>query len=98
MANYRRWNFKIKKSLTTIYYPGSQDKISGSVELTILAYSSNGCSNASSSLTVTIEKIPTVNAGADQTICENQSALLQATAETIPMFNGIEQVGDGNFD
>ena len=89
--------FKNKKSLTTIYYPGSQDKISGSVELTILAYSSNGCSNASSSLTVTIEKIPTVNAGADQTICENQSALLQATAEN---YSNVQwsTSGDGNFD
>jgi hypothetical protein len=89
--------FKNKKSLTTIYYPGSQDKISGSVELTILVYSSNGCSNASSSLTVTIEKIPTVNAGADQTICENQSALLQATAEN---YSNVQwsTSGDGNFD
>ncbi len=88
--------FENPSSLSTTYHPGIQDIASGSVQLSLSAIAANGCSDAVSSLMVSIEKSPAVNAGENQTICETATANLVATASN---FSSIkwETNGDGTF-
>ncbi|MBE0639081.1 MAG: hypothetical protein IH598_11225, partial [Bacteroidales bacterium] len=74
-------SFSNAYSLTTEYVPGPQDIDFGIVQLSVTASSINGCSDAVSTLVVTVEKSPNVNAGNDLTICETDDIVpLAATA------------------
>ena len=56
---------------------------------TVTGTDANGCSNTDQ-VTVTVNPLPTVNAGADQTICLGQSVTLTATGATnLSWNNGI---------
>lgn len=64
----------------TVYTPGPNDLINGTVTLTITATGTSPCLNtASSSLTLTIVDNPTVYAGPDEVICEGSFLLQNAT-------------------
>ncbi|MBE0639426.1 MAG: hypothetical protein IH598_12995, partial [Bacteroidales bacterium] len=68
-------------SLSTTYTPGILDIAAGEVILSITAFSGNGCNNATSALSVAIEKSPTIDAADDFTICETDFGNLTATGE-----------------
>jgi hypothetical protein len=84
--------------LNATYTPGSDDISNGSVILTLTADAIAPCgSDASDSMTLSIQQLPTTNAGPDDDICEgdtytmngaalNQASVLWTTA------------GDGSFD
>ncbi|MBE0637075.1 MAG: hypothetical protein IH598_00975, partial [Bacteroidales bacterium] len=83
-------------SLSTTYTPGILDIAAGEVILSITAFSGNGCNNATSALSVAIEKSPTVDAGANQTICETDVVSLMATAGNNSSIHWTTD-GDGTF-
>ena len=57
-------------TLAAVYEPSSADKTNGFVELILTG---NSCDGASDTIDVTITDAPTVSAGADETVCENNS-------------------------
>ncbi len=80
-----------------IYFPGTNDLLSGTVDLSITAMPIAPCSNnVSDDLHVIFQKTPTVTAPADNTICENQSIDLVGNAQN---FSNIiwETEGNGTF-
>ncbi|MBE0637488.1 MAG: T9SS type A sorting domain-containing protein, partial [Bacteroidales bacterium] len=89
-------SFDDQQSLSAIYNPGSQDILSGTVLLSITAFSSGVCPDASDDLLVTIEQSPTVDAGENQTICETDVVSLLATAGNYSSIQWTTD-GDGTF-
>jgi len=84
--------------LTATYTPGSSDITSGSVVLTITAYTIAPCGiDAMDDITLTIQGLPVAIAGANNTICEGSTHTLSGTA-----FNQQSVLwttsGDGTFD
>ncbi|MBO9700559.1 MAG: gliding motility-associated C-terminal domain-containing protein [Sporocytophaga sp.] len=61
--------FSDANSLVTTYYASSSDLASGSVLLTLTSTGNGTCKAVSSKLTLTINPIPTVEAGSDKTYC-----------------------------
>lgn len=84
--------------LAATYTPGVSDIGSGSVDLTITAYSISPCAtDASDDITISIQQLPTANAGADATICEDGTYTLIGTASD--QQNTLwTTAGDGIFD
>ena len=81
-----------------LYFPGPGDAIAGTVELCITALPCGSCETpAYDCLTVTVIPGPTVDAGDDATVCENQGYELLGTSENNC---GIQwsTAGDGTFD
>ncbi len=89
--------FTNNSQLITSYIPGSGDKQNGQLVLSLTAFSSSSCGDATSEMLLTIDAAPTANAGANQTICETTSVSLsgiaQNAASTLWTTNG-----DGSFD
>ena len=79
-----------------IYYPGVSDITNGEVELCITGTSCDQGSNITDCLILSIQKLPTVEAGPDQTITEGETALLNANADN---YSSIlwSTSGDGYF-
>ncbi len=69
--------FSDNTNLNAVYTPGTADITAGSVILTLTTNDPDGpCPAVSDQVVVTINTQPTVNAGADQTICEGSSVTL----------------------
>ena len=84
--------------LTPYYTPGNQDKELGSVELSLVAEPESPCDFvATSTIVLTIQRLPLANAGDDLTICENQQAQVLASADNYSSFFWLT-TGDGTFD
>ncbi|MFP5470658.1 MAG: PKD domain-containing protein, partial [Bacteroidia bacterium] len=84
-------------SLSTTYTPSSADTTAGSVDLILTSTDNGSCNPVSDTLTVTFKPSPTIDAGADQTICKTANVVLNATVG-----GGATQVqwttsGDGTF-
>jgi len=81
------------------YTPGSIDKSSGLVTLTLLASAINPCSvNDSDEITLNIQLEPVIIAGSDATICETETHYLGgSTAENYSQLNWTSS-GDGEFN
>jgi len=60
-------------ALGTVYYLGETDKEQSSVTLTLTSTDNGTCNAVSDNLIIDIAPKPTVNAGADQTICAGQA-------------------------
>jgi len=78
------------------YSPGANDISNGEVTLTLDVTNTNGCSDASDDLVITITGIPSSNTGSDQTICSTSDVLLNGSAS-----NGTikwTSSGNGSFD
>ena len=74
-------SFSNPNSLNAIYTPGSIDKTSGSVTLTLTATPKNNCgTTVTDSKILTISKLPFVEAGNNGTICQTSSHQLSGTA------------------
>jgi hypothetical protein len=81
-----------------VYYPGSSDIANGSVDVTLTAYGLQYCESVSDELTISLQPVPTVSAGADLTVCENTSQIQlngEANHHTSLMWHSF---GDGYFD
>ena len=83
-------------SLIPVYTPSATDSINGSVDLILVSTNNGGCSAGRDTLTVTIEDIPTVNAGTDIVVCSGTDSIsLSGGAST---FQGVwATTGTGSF-
>ena len=85
-------------SLTATYTPGTGDLAGGSVTLTITAYAIAPCTDhADDDIVLTIQDLPSANAGADAEICEGSSHTLSGSA-TNQQSVLWTTAGDGTFD
>jgi len=84
--------------LTATYTPGILDKQTGSARLILMAYGKDHCDGTvrRDTMNLQIQGLPIVNAGADDTICANQTASLHGTAQ---FHSGVQwsTSGDGSF-
>ena len=90
-------SFNDASILNPEYYPGDQDKLNMTVTLTIEAFSSSNCGDASDDVMISIVPSPIAFAGEDVTICENETVQIIGTAEN---FSDIlwSTDGDGSFN
>jgi gliding motility-associated-like protein len=105
-SNYEtiRWftsgdgHFNNATVLNTKYTPGESDIVRGFVTLTLFAYGSELCEDASDEMTLFIESEPEVDAGPNATICETDTYFLEfATASDYESLLWSTN-GDGSFD
>ena len=90
--------FNDATSFTATYTPGSSDISSGSAVLTLTANAVSPCSNAATDdVTITIQSLPTADAGPDDNICESDTYTLQGTALNEQSVLWTTS-GDGTFD
>jgi gliding motility-associated-like protein len=82
--------------LNPIYTPSAGEIAAGSVTLTLTTTGNNGCVAVSDQVTYTFSPAPTVNAGADVTVCANNPAVQLNGAVTIAA-GGIWSGGLGTF-
>lgn len=83
--------------LTPSYMPGGQDIESGQVQLSLVAQPMSPCILVdTSSIVLTIQKLPIAIAGDDVTICENQSHQLSALVANYNLVIWFSS-GDGTF-
>lgn len=66
--------------LNPVYTPGPVDIDNGSVLLTLTAYPLEPCDTVSDHKLLSIQKLPIVDAGDDQSICENDNVSLSGNA------------------
>ena len=82
--------------LNPVYTPGTNDRASGTVDLTLTASSVALCVD-DDTMTLTFAVLPTADAGADEEICEDNTYQLSGTA-TDYSSTGWTTSGDGLFD
>jgi hypothetical protein len=84
--------------LGATYTPGTNDIANGSVVLTLTAEAISPCgADATDDMTLTIQGVPTANAGSDADICEGSDYTLSGSATN---YNSVTWItaGDGTFD
>ncbi|MDD4740496.1 MAG: T9SS type A sorting domain-containing protein [Bacteroidales bacterium] len=83
--------------LNTTYLPGIEDIALGQVVISLTAFSSGNCGDATDEMLLTLQPLPVINAGTDFTICESSTAQLNATGTN---YSSIvwTTAGDGTFD
>lgn len=90
-------SFNDNTLLLPIYTPGSNDISNGNVTLSITANAQSTCTDATDDMVLTIVAEPIiVNAGMDETICENQSFQLSPSAGFFSSASWSTS-GDGSF-
>ena len=90
--------FDDPNSLTANYSPGSTDIINGMATLTLTAFAVSPCGDhATDDMVLSIQALPTADAGADGAICENVSYTLSGSATNQQSVLWIT-AGDGTFD
>ncbi len=80
-------------SLATTYTPSVADRNSGLVTITFTSTGNGSCAAVSDQMTISFTVIPTVNAGADKTICTNTEPALLNGSGTPGVWSG----GAGTF-
>jgi len=89
--------FSSTANLTPTYTPGPADIGAGFVNLTLTTANNGACPPASSTMQIIITPAPVVNAGANQTICSSNAAVLSGTI-TGPTITGFwTSSGSGSF-
>lgn len=84
-------------SLNSVYYPGDNDIISGSVDLCMISFPVHPCIQPDvSCLMLGIFSKTLVDAGEDMIVCENNTVQLDATVQNYSTFEW-ESAGDGTF-
>ena len=88
-----------QNTLAATYFPGTVDKLVGSVVLTLSASPNSPCAEpATSDLTLYITSLPEVDAGDDAQICQNESyTLADATASGYSAISWTTS-GSGTFN
>ena len=90
--------FDDASSLTAVYTPGTTDISAGTATLTITAYAINPCgTNAADEMVLTIQVLPTADAGVDATTCIDASYTLSGTVTNQDSLLWTT-AGDGSFD
>ena len=86
--------------LNPVYTPGAADITAGTVTLTLTAAAVAPCTaSASDNKILVIQKTPTANAGADATICQNNSSYqLSGSVENVTEYFWYTLEGSGYFD
>jgi len=89
--------FSNNTELNPTYTPGTNDVLLGTVVLTINTTGNTPCSGDTDDLTLTIQKLPTADAGADANICAgNDYVFVSPTATDYSAISWITS-GDGSF-
>ena len=70
-------------SLVTTYVPSGPEIIAGSVVLTLTTTGNGPCTPESDIITITIDPIPTVNAGPNQVVCGGTPVTLSASGSAL---------------
>ncbi|MEI7662690.1 MAG: PKD domain-containing protein, partial [Bacteroidota bacterium] len=85
--------------LNPVYTPGPSDNLAGLVRLVLSANGSPACLSAfaSDTMVATINALPIVNAGADDTVCSTQTAALNGVVQHTSSVHW-KTSGDGTFD
>ncbi len=68
--------FSSTTNLTTTYYPSVADITAGSVKIYLTTTGNASCNEVKDSMIVTITSAPTVNAGADFSVCSNNADIV----------------------
>ncbi|TAH25687.1 MAG: gliding motility-associated C-terminal domain-containing protein [Cytophagales bacterium] len=90
--------FSSANSMTSTYFIGNQDSINGRVTITLSSTNNGNCNPESKSFVLTITPSPIVNAGANQTICDNLSTLnLQGSVSGVTNTGVWSTNGSGTF-
>ncbi|MGB4849172.1 MAG: hypothetical protein WBP41_14710, partial [Saprospiraceae bacterium] len=91
--------FSDPTNINTIYTPGPQDILDGSVVLTLSSMDPNGsCTPATSTMTVSITPAINIDLGAAQTVCDNDVVNLTAMMTGGTVNGEWLSSGDGTFD
>lgn len=69
--------------LNAVYTPSAAEITAGTVTLTLTTTGNGGCTAVTDDVTITITAAPTVNAGPDQVLCENNADATLAGSVTI---------------
>ena len=84
--------------MNTVYTPGASDIAAGSVVLTLTSADNGTCSAASDVMTLTIEELPTADAGLDQEVCSETTVTLTGIIGGGASSLTWTTDGDGSFD
>ncbi|MCD4679843.1 MAG: hypothetical protein K8S00_05595 [Bacteroidales bacterium] len=88
--------FMNSTSLNAIYIPGPNDRIAGTVTLTLNVTGIAPCGNTTDDMILTISAAATADAGTDATICEDDTYTLSGSATN---YSSVSWTGgDGSFD
>lgn len=87
--------FSNPTALTSVYTNGASD-VGSTIEIYFTANSSGTCPNATDTLLLTVDALPTVNAGADQTICSGNTVTINGIATNAPTITWSSS-GSGSF-
>jgi len=92
--------FNNPNKLKPIYGPGANDRLNGSVQLTLTALPISPCQVSDDDFMVlTLQKLPTVFAGNDQTVCYDENALFnEAVFTAYSSVQWFTSNGQGTFD
>jgi gliding motility-associated-like protein len=91
-------SFDDASALNPVYTPGDNDISNGSVTLTLTAFGSGSCGDATDSMVLTITEAPTAMAGDDADICETDTYTLSDATATGYVSVSWTTAGDGQFD
>jgi gliding motility-associated-like protein len=92
-------NFYPPNGLNTMYYVTSQDSLHGQVVLTLTTIGSGACPSASSNIILTINPIPTINAGPPTlTVCLSANSIDLNGTVTNATGGFWASQGDGSFN
>lgn len=83
-------------TVNVIYIPSVADTAAGIITLTFTSGGDNGCSVVSGDIDITINPIPVVYAGPDQTVCGNNS-LIFLNGQITNATGGIWSGGNGTY-
>lgn len=84
-------------TLNASYAPSAADTAAGTVTLTLTSTNNGGCLAASDQIVLTITDAPSVNAGADQTVCSNNNVVTLNGQVTVSTGLSWSTTGDGTF-
>ncbi|KAF0195559.1 MAG: hypothetical protein FD166_2886, partial [Bacteroidetes bacterium] len=80
------------------YNPSQADVLNGSVTLTLTVNAEVPCALVQDAMVITISRQASVNAGADATICENESFTISGAGQSYAASLLWTSNGDGTFD
>lgn len=84
-------------SLTTNYVPSAADRTAGTVTLTLTSTGNGTCQPVSATKTITITPAPTVNAGANESVCADLASIPLNGTVTIATGGIWSTSGTGTF-
>ncbi|MDP2723962.1 MAG: choice-of-anchor L domain-containing protein, partial [Bacteroidales bacterium] len=87
-------NFSDPKLLFPVYSPGNNE--TGLVQLDLVAYGTPPCSNDTSQMILTIQPLPTIDAGSNEVICETDNISLSAAVTHYTLLQWSTS-GNGTF-